>query len=171
MITDPAATSAAPGVYTAVGVLLLKVPVPLVVHVAEDAAPPKDPAIVAVPPAQITNDDPADTVATGFIVNVIEAFTAPQGPAGSSVVYVNVTDPAAISAAPGVYTAVGVLLLKDPVPLVVHVAEVAPPPKEPAIVAVLPAQITNDEPADTVATGLTVTRTVPDFVTLQEGAD
>ena len=50
------------------------------------------------------------------IVSVIVALTAVHGPAGSSVVYVKVTVPAVISAALGVYVAVGVLLLKVPVP-------------------------------------------------------
>src|SRR5678810_1090505 len=76
-----------------------------------------------------------------FIVRVIEAFTELQGPAGSLVVYVNVTVPAVISAALGVYIAVGVLLLNEPLPLVVHVADVAPPPNAPAIVAVPSEQI------------------------------
>jgi hypothetical protein len=71
-----------------------------------------------------------------FIVRVMEALAAVQGPAGSLVVYVKVTVPAVASAALGVYTAVGLLLLNDPLPLVVHVADVAPPPNEPAIVAV-----------------------------------
>jgi len=52
-----------------------------------------------------------------------------------------VTEPAAMSAAVGVYIAVVVLLLNVPVPLVLQVADVAPPPNEPAIVAALPAQI------------------------------
>src|SRR6185436_20628391 len=91
-----------------------------------------------------------------FIVRVIEAFTEPQGPAGSSVVYVNVTVPALISAALGVYTAVGVLLLNVPLPLVVHVADVAPPPNEPAIVAVPSEQMGRLGPALTVGAGFIV---------------
>ena len=41
----------------------------------------------------------------GFIVRVILSDTAGQTPAGSSVVNVNMTVPAAISAGVGVYTA------------------------------------------------------------------
>ena len=51
------------------------------------------------------------------------------------------TDPLEISAALGVYTAVGVLLLKVPVPLVDQLADEAPPPKEAAMVAVVSEQI------------------------------
>ena len=45
---------------------------------------------------------PATTVGAGLMVNVIVAVTAGQGPAGSFVVIVRVTVPAAISAADGV---------------------------------------------------------------------
>jgi len=141
MVTEPPAMSAADAVYIAAVVLLLNVPVPLVLQVADVAPPPIDPAIVAVLPAQIVWLPPALTVATGFMVNTIDAFTLPHGPAGSLVVYVMVTEPAAMSATVGVYIAVVVLLLNVPVPLVLQVADVAPPPNEPAIVAVLPAQM------------------------------
>ena len=66
---------------------------------------------------------------------MILELTDPQGPTGSLVVYVNVTAPAMISAGLGVYIAVVVLLLKEPVPFVVQVADVVLPPNEPAIVA------------------------------------
>ena len=46
--------------------------------------------------------EPAETVAAGLMVKSIVLFTATQGPAGSLVVIVNVTEPAAISAADGV---------------------------------------------------------------------
>jgi hypothetical protein len=45
---------------------------------------------------------PEDTVAIGLMVRTIVESTAPQGPAGSSVVIVKVTEPAVISAAEGV---------------------------------------------------------------------
>jgi hypothetical protein len=62
------------------------------------------------------------------------AEAAAQGPAGSLVVNVNVTVPAVISAALGVYTAVGVFLsgLKLAVVPPVHEALVAAPLKLPA---------------------------------------
>ena len=99
------------------------------------------------------------------------ALTGPHGPTGSLVVYVKVTDPAVISAALVVYIAVGVLLLKDPVPLVVHVAAVALPPIEPAIVAVLPEQIVCGIPAPTVAAASMATVVKVETGTLQPGAD
>jgi hypothetical protein len=64
-----------------------------------------------------------------------------------------------MSAVLGVYTAVGVLLLNVPLPLLLHVAEVAPPPKEPFIVAVVLEQIVCVDPALTVADGLIVIST------------
>ena len=66
-------------------------------------------------------------------VMVIGSDAAVHGPAGSSVVRVNVTDPATLSAAPGVYVAFSrVASLKVPSPDVVHVEEDAPPPIAPA---------------------------------------
>ena len=61
------------------------------------------------------------------------------------------------------------LLLKEPVPLVVHVADVAPPPKEPAIVAVLPEQIVCALPAPTVAAAFIITVVEVETDTLQLG--
>ena len=79
----------------------VKVPAPL--HVALVAAPPNEPAsVVAALLAHTVWAGPAFTVATGLIVIVIEALTAPHGPAGSSVVNVTVAWPAAISPAVGV---------------------------------------------------------------------
>ena len=124
----------------------------------EVALPPITPASVYVPPAQIVAAEPAVAVAAGLIVNTIVLVTKPQGPAGSLVVKVNVTEPAAISAADGVYTAVAeVAELKVPVPEVVHVKLAALPPIEPAKVYVLPAQIVAAEPALAVAAALIVT--------------
>ena len=72
----------------------------------------------------------------------IRSETAGQGPVGSFVVKVKVTVPAVMSAADGVYTAfTKEALLKVPVPLVVQVLLVADPPRVPAKVTVLPAQI------------------------------
>ena len=70
----------------AFGLLLLKVPVPLVLHVADVALPPMAPAIVAVEPAQMVWSIPALTVGAGLIVKVMGEFAAGQIPGGSSVV-------------------------------------------------------------------------------------
>ena len=59
------------------------------------------------------------------------------------------------------------MLLNDPVPLDDHVAELAPPPNEPFIVAVDPEQIVCAEPALTVAAGLIVN--VIEALTLPHG--
>ena len=100
---------------------------------------------------------PALAVAPGLMVNTILAVAAGQGPAGSFVVIVNVTEPAEISDAEGVYVGlVAVELLNEPLPLVVQVSEDAPPPIEPANVYVLPAHIAPFTPALAVATGLMV---------------
>ena len=53
-------------------------------------------------PEQIVASTPALTVAMGFMVKTIASLTAEQGPAGSLVVMVNVTERADISAADGV---------------------------------------------------------------------
>ena len=55
-----------------------------------------------------------------------------------------------MSAALGVYTALGVLLLNEPLPLVVHVPDVAPPPIVADRVAVPSEQIVCAAPAETV---------------------
>ena len=76
-------------------------------------APPLHVPLVAAPPiaparattgllAHTVWSAPAFTVATGLIVITIASFTAPHGPAGSSVVSVKVTLPAVISPAVGV---------------------------------------------------------------------
>ena len=106
-VTVPAAISAADGVYTGVVILgLLNVPVPEVVQVTNVVLPPIVPANVKVLPAHIEFAGPALTVAAGFIVKVIDEATATHGPAGSFDVIVKTTEPATISAADGVYTAV-----------------------------------------------------------------
>ena len=53
-------------------------------------------------PEHIVAFPPEFTVAAWFIVSVIEDATEAQGPAGSSVVIVNMTVPVDISVAPGV---------------------------------------------------------------------
>ena len=61
------------------GVLLLNVPLPLVLQVAELAPPPNDPDMVAVPSEQIVWDVPALTVGIGFTVIVLVSLMAVQG--------------------------------------------------------------------------------------------
>ena len=75
---------------------------------------------------------PAFTVAAGLMVSTIASLTAGQVPAGLSVVMVNVTAPAVISAPDGVYVAfIKVASSKVPVPDVDHVEDVALPPRFP----------------------------------------
>ena len=157
-VTEPAAISAADGVYTAfIADALLNVPVPLVVQVADAAPPPIIPLNVRVLVEQIVSSIPALTVTAGFMVNNKASFTAAQGPDGSFVVNVNVTEPAEISAALGVYTAfIADALLNVPVPLVVQVPDVASPPIVPFKVCVLVEQMVSSAPALTVAAGLIV---------------
>jgi len=132
-ITEPAVISAAEGVYTAFNkVALLKLPVPEVDQAEEAALPPLEPFNKYVLPSQIVASEPALAVAAWFMDNIILSLTAPQGPAGSLVVMVSVTVPAAISAGEGVYTAFNkAALLNVPDPEVVQVDEVALPPREP----------------------------------------
>ena len=141
-VTVRAAISAALGVYVTIKVvrLGLNVPVPPN-HEAEEAPPPKDPVKLIGTSEHIVRSDEMVTVGAGFIVTTISSYTDVQTPAGSSVVYLIVTEPALMSARLGVYIAVGLLLLKEPVPELVHVAEVAPPPNEPFIVTVDPEHI------------------------------
>ena len=81
-------------------------------------------------------------VAIGFIVITTEEVTAGQGPAGSLVVKVNVTEPLLTSVPVGVYTAFSVVLLGEKVPApLLHVPPVADPPIDPAKVTVEPAQM------------------------------
>src|SRR6188768_1576211 len=95
---------------------------------------------------------PALTVAIGFIVNNIPSDAAAQGPVGSSVVNVKVTLPEVISLTVGVYVALSnVALLNVPIPEVVHVEDVALPPRIPESVKVLPAQMVASIPAFVVA--------------------
>ena len=147
-VTVPAATSAADGVYTAFSVLAFGANVPLPpLHVTVIAAPPIVPANVTVLPAHIVCAGPASTVATGSSVITTLSETAGHGPAGSFVVKVNVTEPAVISAALGVYTAVSVVLLGVNVPVPPdHVAVVAEPPIVPAnVTAPLPHIVAQDQ--------------------------
>jgi hypothetical protein len=83
---------------------------------------------------------------------------ASQGPAGSFVLNVRVTEPAAISAAVGVYVAVSELLLglKVPAPPL-HVPEDAEPLTEPArVTPALDAQTVWSIPALATAAGFIV---------------
>ena len=66
------------------------------------ALPPLVPDSVCVLPEQIVASTPALTVAIELIVKTIASLTAEQGPTGSLVVMVRVTERAAISAADGV---------------------------------------------------------------------
>lgn len=128
-VTEPAVISAAEGVYIAVAEFaLLNEPDPEVVQVKLVALPPIEPARVYVPVLHIDASLPAFAVAVGLKDNIIESLTEPQGPFGSLVVNVRVTEPALISFADGVYTAVAdVVLLNVPDPEVVQVKLVAPP--------------------------------------------
>ena len=77
-----------------------------------------------MPSEQIVRAVPALTIGVGLIVITTWSVTAAQGPAGSFVVNVNVTVPALISAALGVYTALSEVApgLNVPVPPL-HVPE------------------------------------------------
>src|SRR5690606_15229653 len=103
-VTVPAAMSPGPGVYTAFGRLaFLNVPSPRKGdRVALVALPPIVPASVAVVRAHIDNGAPASTVGAGLMVITTSSLTASHTPAGSSVVSVSVTVPAAMSPGPGV---------------------------------------------------------------------
>ena len=75
---------------------------------------------------------PAFTVGAGLMVIITVDTAAGHGPAGSFVVIVKVTVPAAMSPAEGVYVGVTeVVLLNVPLPLDVQVTDVALPPIEP----------------------------------------
>ena len=73
--------------------------------------------ILVDPPEQIVVTPLILAVATGLIVTTKKSLTATHAPTGSSVVMVNVTVPAAIAAALGVY-----------VPTALFPALVNPPP-------------------------------------------
>jgi hypothetical protein len=159
----PADISAAVGVYTALSVVLLGANVPAPpLHVPDVADPPTEPARVTFGlAAQTVWSIPALTVGDGLIVIKTWSLVAVQVPGGSLVVKVNVTVPAVISAAVGVYTALSVELfgVKVPAPPL-HVPEVADPPTTPASVTFgAPAQTTWSVPAFTVAAGLIVITT------------
>src|SRR5512146_65908 len=113
---------------------------------------------------------PAFTVAAGLIVTTSESDTAGHGPAGSSVLNVKVTLPAAMSAAEGLYVALSVVAfgVKTPVPLLLHVPVPAPPPITPAnTTAGLLEHTLWSGPAFTVAAGLIVTTS--DSVATEQG--
>jgi hypothetical protein len=138
-------------------------PVPEVVQRIEDADPPKEPSVACVEPSQIVAAPPDATVAIALMVSTIVENVDPQGPPGSSVVIVNVTEPAVISAAEGVYTVVGSVFNKNPpVPEVVQRIEVAPPPKVPSVACVEPEQMVAAAPAEAVAAGSIVSSIASD---------
>ena len=151
----PAVISAAEGVYTAVGLLLLNEPVPLVDQVALLAAPPNVPAIVAVAFEQMTLSGPALIVATGSMLINTVLMASEQGPApsGSSLVSVNVMLPGPIT---GVYVEVSDDASENDPEAADHVDVAAAPPILPASVTLLPVQIVCGIPALAVAAELTV---------------
>ncbi len=73
-----------------------------VVHVDEEADPPRVPESVPVDPSHIVASIPAEAVAAVLMVSVIRSLTALQGPEGSSLNIVSTTEPALISAEEGV---------------------------------------------------------------------
>jgi hypothetical protein len=156
-VTLPAAISAADGVYVAfkVEALGLNVPAPPL-HAALEAAPPTTPASCTAGDVEHTTwSRPAFTVAAGWIVILIWSLTWPHGPPVAFVVSVSVTEPAAISAALGVYLALSVEAdgLYVPAPPL-HVPPEAPPPTTPASVTCgLLEQAATSAPAFTVAAG------------------
>ena len=81
-------------------------------------------------------------MAAGFKVIVTEEVAAGQGPAGSLVVNVNITDPLLTSVGVGVYTALSVVLFGEKLPAPpLHIPLIADPPTDPERVAADPAQI------------------------------
>jgi hypothetical protein len=98
------------------------------------------------------------------MLRFILSKTALQGPAGSSVVRTKSTEPAKISADPGVYIApTEELSSKDPSPDVVQSADVAPFPTAPLSVYEALSQIVSSTPA--LAVGVAETIINPDIVT------
>ena len=105
-VTKPLAKSATDGVYVAVKELISsKAPVPLELQLAELAVPPNEPFRPIEAFEHTVASEFASTVAGDSNVKVTSSDNAIQGPAGSSVVSVNVIDPTAISAEVGVYKA------------------------------------------------------------------
>ena len=108
-------------------------PEPRLVQITAEEEPLIVPVKVWVEFAQMVSSTPALTTAIALIVKTNESTPAGQGPDGSSVVKVNTTEPAAISAAEGVYTAANkVASSKLPVPDVVQTEETAEPLRVPA---------------------------------------
>ena len=105
------------------------------------AEPPIEPCVVNTSSEQIAASGPASTITPGLIVTTMSDELAGQAPIGSSVVSVNVTEPAFISSKEGVYTGFNISIsVNKPVPPD-HCAELAPPPKEPFKVTSVPAQM------------------------------
>lgn len=99
-------------------------------------------------------------VGSGVMVIIRLSVTAPQGPAGSSLLRYSFTLPAIVSAEDGVYTAVNdVASSKVPLPLLVQLVVVVLPPLLPVRLAVCPAQMVWLLPASIVAAWSIVTIT------------
>ena len=110
-----------------------------------------------VTPEQTALTVPALNVGIGLMVTCIVSFAAEQGPAGSFVVKIKSTPPAAIAEALGVkvvFSALG--FVKEPLPgvTVVQVELVADPPIVPFKLTRDPLQIEVSFPAFTVGFGL-----------------
>ena len=92
-------------------------PVPEVFQTPEEADPPIVPWVVNISFEQMVSSGPASTTTPGLIVTIMSEELAGQGPIGSSVVRVNVTDPALISFKEGVYTGFKISIsVNEPVP-------------------------------------------------------
>src|SRR6516165_10812011 len=111
----------------------LNVPLPPL-HMALDAPPPNVPASWTLgDDEQTVRSAPALTEAAGAMVIFIWSLAWPQGPLTASLVSVSVTEPAAISAAVGVYVAFMAVALGLNVPAPpLHEPVEAPPPITPA---------------------------------------
>src|SRR5690606_12668126 len=102
-VTVPLLRSRFPGSYSALRRFsLLNVPSPELDQTADVAEPPITPDSVTLSPEQMVTGAPASTVAKGLMVKTTLSDTDGHAPAGSLVVSVSVTVPAAISPALGV---------------------------------------------------------------------
>jgi len=126
-LTWPFIRSPDPGVYTGfITVALLKVPVPVVVHKMDVAWITDAVAKLKLEPSQTAASLPAFAADCLWIVNVNASLTGEQIDPCEAV-NVSMAEPFTISPALGVYTGFSiVLLLKDPVPELVHNSDVYP---------------------------------------------
>src|SRR5262245_32128028 len=161
-VTEPAAISPALGVYVASSAEAegMKMPAPPV-HVPFEAPPPTRPASCTAGDVEHTmRSSPAFTVAAAMMLIFMWSLAWAHGPFTAPVVSVSVTEPAAISAAVGVYVALSAEAdgLKLPAPPL-HVPLEAPPPTTPASVTCgLVAHTVASRPAFAVAAGEIVMR-------------